>query len=168
MTTPSSPVVGSPSRNGLLPRTFGHSVRLSSRLIADSALTWNISNLVWKRGKDLLYLGSFHSGDLLELYNLVGDHLGTDAIGMLHPPHSFRTLMRVGSVNFINHYDPNYPEGSTAPSLLSNITWPKYTLDSKRMLLFSDNATEEYTTIPDTYRADSIAAITQLLTELGV
>ena len=71
-------------------------------------------------------------------------------------------------MNFINHRNPNYPEGSTAPSLLSNFTWPKYTLDSKRMLLFSDNATEEYTTIPDTYRADGIAAIIEVQTELGV
>ena len=131
-------------------------------------LTWDISNLVWKRRKDLLYLGSFHGGDLMEFYDFVGDHVGTDAIGVLYLSGSFRTLMRVGPVNFINHHDPNYPEGSTAPSLLSNITWPKYTLDSKQMLLFSDNAIEAYTTISDTYRADGIAAIFNLLTELGV
>ena len=76
--------------------------------------------------------------------------------------------MRIVPVNFINHQDPNYPGGSAAQSLLSNITWPKYTLGSKNMLLFSDNATEEYTTIPDTYRADAIAAVIQLQTELGV
>ena len=71
-------------------------------------------------------------------------------------------------VNFINHEDPNYPKGSTAPSLLSSVTWPKYTLDSKKMLLFSDNTTEEYTTIPDTYRADAISAIIDVQTALGV
>ena len=76
--------------------------------------------------------------------------------------------MKITSVNFINHQDPNYPKGSTVPSLLSNVTWPKYTLGSKQMLLFSDNAAEEYTTIPDTYRADGIAAITKVQTELGV
>ena len=54
-----------------------------------------------------------------------------------------------------------------APSLLSNVAWPQYTLDSKKMLLFSDNTTEEYTTIPDTYRADGITAIIKVLTELG-
>ena len=81
---------------------------------------------------------------------------------------------RIGSptrntlVNFINHRDPNYPDGSTAASLLSNITWPKYTLDSKEMLLFSDDATEQYTSIPDTYRADAINAITELQMALGV
>lgn len=31
-------------------------------------------------------------------------------------------------------------------------------LDSKKMLLFSDNVTEEHSTIPDTYRAGGIAA----------
>jgi hypothetical protein len=36
------------------------------------------------------------------------------------------------------------------------------------MLLFSDDATEEYTTVPDTYRADAIAAIFKVQTELGV
>ena len=68
--------------------------------------------------------------------------------------------MKATSVNFINYHNPNYPEGSSAPSLLSNVTWPKYTLDSKEMFLFSDDASEEYTTIPDTYRADAIAAVT--------
>ena len=37
---------------------------------------------VWKREKDLLYLGSVHGGDLLEMYGFVGGHqVGTDAIG---------------------------------------------------------------------------------------
>ena len=36
---------------------------------------------MWKRRKDALYLGSFHGGELLEMYGLTGDHLGTDAIG---------------------------------------------------------------------------------------
>ena len=35
------------------------------------------------------------------------------------------------------------------------------------MLLFSDNATEEYTTIPDTYRADGIEATIEVQTALG-
>ena len=76
--------------------------------------------------------------------------------------------MRTTPVNFINYKDPNHPRGSSAISPLSNITWPKYTLDSKKMLLFSDNAGEEYTTIPDTYRADGIAAINEVGTALGV
>ena len=71
-------------------------------------------------------------------------------------------------MNFINHQDPNHPSDSTAISLLSNITWPRYTLDDKKMLLFSDNATEEYTTIHDTYRADGIATINEVQTALGV
>jgi len=76
--------------------------------------------------------------------------------------------MRTAPVNFINHQNPNHPSGSSATSPLSNIIWPKYTLDSKKMLLFSDNASEEYTTIPDTYRADGMAAISEVETALGV
>ena len=84
------------------------------------------------------------------------------------PPPRSQPLMRTTPVNFINHHNPNHPSGSSAMSLLSNITWPKYTLDSKKMLLFNDNAGEEYTTIPDTYRADGIAAINEVETALGV
>ena len=76
--------------------------------------------------------------------------------------------MRTPLVNFINHHDPNHPSGSSATSLLSNITWPKYTLDCKEMLLFSDIAGEEYTIIPDTYRADGIATINEVEMALGV
>jgi len=70
-------------------------------------------------------------------------------------------------VNFINRQNPNHPSGSTASSPLSNISWPKYTLDGKKMFLFSDNATEEHTTIPDTYRAEAIAAINEVQIALG-
>ena len=76
--------------------------------------------------------------------------------------------METTPVNFINHQNPNHPKCSNAISPLSNITWPKYTLESKEMLLFSDNAGEEYTTIPDTYRADGIDAINEVETALGV
>jgi len=71
-------------------------------------------------------------------------------------------------VNFINRQNPNHPRGSNATSPLSNITWPKYTLDSKVSLLFSDISGEGYTTIPDTYRADGIDAINEVQTALGV
>lgn len=76
--------------------------------------------------------------------------------------------MKTTPVNFINRQDPNHPSGSTAVSPLSNITWPRYTLDTKKILLFSDNSSEEYTTISDTYRPDGIAAINEVLTALGV
>ena len=39
-------------------------------------------HLVWKRRKDLLYLGSFHSCELPEFYGFTGDHVGTDALSM--------------------------------------------------------------------------------------
>jgi len=45
-------------------------------------LTLDPPHLVWKRRKDLLYLGSFHLCDLLEYYGFTGDHVGTDALGM--------------------------------------------------------------------------------------
>jgi len=77
-------------------------------------------------------------------------------------------LIGTTPVNFINHHDPNHPSGSRATSPLSNITWPKYTLDGKETLLFSDNAGEEYTTIPDTYRSDGMAAINEVQMALGV
>jgi len=32
--------------------------------------------------KDLLYLGSLHTGELPEFYGFTGDHAGMDAIGM--------------------------------------------------------------------------------------
>ena len=80
----------------------------------------------------------------------------------------FQSLIMSASVNFINHQDPNHPKGSTAQSLLSNVTWPKYTLESKKMFLFSDDAVEEYITVTDNYRVDGIAAITELHKELGI
>ena len=128
-------------------------------------------HLVWKRGKDFLYIGSFHTSDLPEFYGLTGDYVGTDALGMytfISPPLQSRPLMRTTPVNFINHHDPNHPSGSSASSPLSNITWPKYTVDGKETLLFSDSAGEEYTTIPDTYRADGMAAINDVEMALGV
>jgi hypothetical protein len=45
-------------------------------------LTRNLLHLVWKRMKDLLYLGSRHTGELPEYYGFTGDHVGTDAFGM--------------------------------------------------------------------------------------
>ena len=81
----------------------------------------------------------------------------------------FQSLTHDGApVNFINHQDPNHPKGCTAQSLLSNVTWPKYTLESKKMFLFSDDAVEEYTTVTDSYRIEGIAAIAEVQMELGV
>ena len=129
---------------------------------------------MWKRRKDLLYLGSFHSCELPEFYGFTGDHVGTDALSMYtFLPSPFlsypRPLISMWTtlVNFINRQNPNHPKGSSATSPLSNITWPKYTLESKEMLLFSDNPDEEYTTIPDTYRADGIDAINEVEIALG-
>jgi hypothetical protein len=140
-------------------------------LPGERKLIQNLRHLVWKRMKDLLYLGSLHIGDIPEFYGFTGDHVGTDALGMhsfVPPPSASPAADEATPVNFINHQNPNHPSGSSATSPLSNITWPKYTLDSKKVLLFSDDAGEEYTTIPDTYRADGIAAINEVLTALRV
>ena len=42
----------------------------------------NLLHLVWKRMKDLLYLGSLHTGELPEFYGFTGDHVGMDAFGV--------------------------------------------------------------------------------------
>ena len=42
--------------------------------------------LVWKRRKNLLYLGSVHGGELPEMYGIIGDHVGTDAFGVYTSP----------------------------------------------------------------------------------
>ena len=76
--------------------------------------------------------------------------------------------MWITPVNFINHHNPNHPSGSSAISSLSNVTWPKYTVDGKKLLLFSDDADEAYTIVPDTYRADGMAAINEVEIALGV
>ena len=65
-----------PKRLGIL------SVPPHSNYLHGSALTYDIVNLVWKRRKDLLYLGSVHGADLPELYGVTGDHLAADAISM--------------------------------------------------------------------------------------
>jgi hypothetical protein len=89
-------------------------------------------------------------------------------LSFLRPPRPW-PLTGAALVNFINHQNPNWhSSGSNTTSPLSNITWPKYTLDSKEILLFSDTSGEEYTTIPDTYRADAIAVINEVETALGV
>jgi len=159
---PQDPAAGSPFDTGNLSALTpefkrlaaiqGDQVMQSGRRFAFSkwATTQNVWSFLWKRQKNSLYLGSVHGGELPEMYGITGDHLGTDAV-----------------VNFINHQNPNYPKGSTASSLLSNTTWPNYTLDSKKMFLFSDNAAEEYATTPDTYRADAIATIMEVQTALG-
>ena len=127
-------------------------------------------HLVWKRRKDLLYVGSVHGGELPEIYGLTGDHVATDAFGMriFSSPPQHRLLRMTPPVNFINHQNPNHPSGSIATSPLSNISWPKYTLDSKKIFLFSDDASEEYATIPDIYRADAIDVINEIQTGLEV
>ena len=123
-------------------------------------LIQSLLHLVSKRRKDLLYLGSFHASDLLDFYGFAGGHVGTDSLSM------YTFLPSPSPISAVD--EDHASQSSSATSPVSNITWPNYTLGSKEVLLFSDNPDEEYTTIPDTYRADGIDAINELQTALGV
>ena len=63
-------------------------------------LIWDLPHIVWKRRKDLLYLGSFHSCELPEFYGLTGDHVGTDALSMYTLPSP--SLVPVADENYIS------------------------------------------------------------------
>jgi len=45
-------------------------------------LIWDLPHIVWKRRKDLLYLGSCHGCELPEFYGFTGEHVGMDALSM--------------------------------------------------------------------------------------
>ena len=61
-------------------------------------LIWDLPHIVWKRRKDLLYLGSFHSCELPEFYGLTGDHVGADALSMYTLPSP--SLVSVADENY--------------------------------------------------------------------
>jgi len=62
---------------------FGHYVRaLAFKHLTCPVLIWDLPHIVWKRRKDLLYLGSCHGCELPEFYGFTGDHVGTDALSM--------------------------------------------------------------------------------------
>jgi len=113
--------------------------------------TQNVWAYLWKRRKDLLYLGSVHGGELYEIFSVIPtDFVLTDSL-----------------VNFVTNLNPNYPKGSTATSGLSTITWPTYG-SSGSLLQISDNTTEAYTTTTDNYRQAGIQAVIKIQQELGL
>jgi len=115
--------------------------------------TQNVWNYLWKRRKELSYLGSVHGGELPEFYSTVStDFVATDAL-----------------INFVNNLDPNYPKHSkpSAQSALSSIRWPKYN-KGLEMLQISDNASEAYSTVADTFRKAGIEAIINVHNHLGL
>jgi len=75
-------------------------------------LIWDVPHLVWKRRKDLLYLGSFHSCELPEYYGFTGDHVGTDALSkstFLPPP----SPVPVADKNYTSQlHQPSKPQPS--------------------------------------------------------
>lgn len=123
--------------------------------VSETQNTWSF---IWKRNKGDKYLGSVHSGELPEFYGFapnVTDNVATDVI-----------------VNFANTHNPNTPDdllGKTN-SLLNNITWPMWDSDSSNppMFVFSDDPTESYEFISDTFRAEQIQYLDALEHELGL
>jgi len=160
---PSDPAAGSPFNTGSASALTPEFKRLAAfngdwsfqagrrEALGHFKSTQSVYSYLWKRRKDLLYLGSFHGGELYEIFSMIPtDFVLTDAL-----------------INFVSNLNPNYPTHSTATSGLSNITWPTYG-SSGLMLQFSDNATEAYTTTTDTYRQVGIQAIIKIQQELGL
>ena len=50
--------------------------------------------------------------------------------------------------SFIDHQNPSHPSSSPTASPLASVIWPESTLDIKKMILFSDDTNQEYTTHP--------------------
>ena len=66
---------------------------------------------MWKRGKDLLYLGSFHARDLPEFYGFTGDHVGTDALGMQYTFLPFPSPVLAADEDYISQlHQPSKPQ----------------------------------------------------------
>lgn len=90
---------------------------------------------VSKRLKALPILGSVHASDLLDSFfigNEMQDHV----------------------IYFANNLDPNGPSVDTH--------WPKYSTDTKQLLLYRDNIFDRVDIIPDTYRVSAIELLTNL------
>ncbi|KAJ3486531.1 hypothetical protein NLI96_g4177 [Meripilus lineatus] len=86
-----------------------------------------------KRLNGLLYLGSFHASDLLNVYGPgdMADYL----------------------INFVNNLDPNGRNG---------ISWPRYSTSSPQALTFVDNVLQPQVLSMDTFRKDGMDSLTQL------
>ena len=69
-----------------------------------------LSHLVWKRMKDLLYLGSLHTGELPEFYGFTGNHVGMDAFGVhTFPP--FSSMIPVADEDYTSQlHQPSKPK----------------------------------------------------------
>ena len=65
---------------------------------------------MWKRNKDVLYLGSVHGGDLPEMYGIAGDHLGMDAIRYALFPPFFYTISVIDEDHTSQLHQPSGPQ----------------------------------------------------------
>ncbi|KAF9018569.1 carotenoid ester lipase precursor [Hymenopellis radicata] len=98
----------------------------------------DIYTYLWKRNKDFPVLGAFHDSDVrTNVYVEDGGDLQDYVI------------------RFVAHLDPNGDTG---------INWPKWTLESPRMLSLNDGAVPQNIT-EDTYRKETIETLNKMMLE---
>ncbi|KAH9918278.1 sterol esterase [Fomitopsis serialis] len=115
--------------------------RLFQRTVSSQHDTWGF---LYKRDKSTPYLGSYHSTDLVEFFD-VSDYIGADAL-----------------INFAYYLNPNAPTNLPANvSYLSGIQWPKWEAGSPQLLTFIEPAPSLSLT-EDTYRATGMSLISEL------
>ncbi|KAF8998244.1 Alpha/Beta hydrolase protein [Cyathus striatus] len=113
-------------------------------LMQTAAKTQPTYGFLFKRDKDVPFLGSFHSSDLDEFYGLVPDFIAIDAL-----------------INFVNTMDPNSPKHSN--SLLSSIHWPLYGSSSKTPQLFTfSDPVPSVSITQDDFRVSEIQLVTEI------
>lgn len=100
-------------------------------------------------------------------------------------PESFEQLAKIMSrmwVGFIANLDPNQAGGklpsplpaerapinslTRVPSIVTDINWPRYTLEDPRNIVFDVNVTDLLYTEPDTFRAEGINFIMERLSSV--
>ncbi|KAH0831215.1 Alpha/Beta hydrolase protein [Lanmaoa asiatica] len=124
--------------------------------------TQDVWSYLWKRNKFVPGIGSFHESDLQEFYDLTG----TSRLGG-HRRTQYVTCL---ILNFAYTLDPNVPpsgdRSGAAPSLLCNISWPRYQLSSLQLLTFEDPNVLTFTT--DTYRAEAMVFLDAMQDQMSL
>ncbi|KAK7688543.1 hypothetical protein QCA50_008081 [Cerrena zonata] len=110
--------------------------RFFSQLLSEKQNVWSF---IFKRNKLASPFGTQHGADL----------------GVVYQPGDLTDNV----VNFINHLDPN---GRRVDQ--NEITWPRYTKSSPRLLSFVDGSKPQVI-ITDTFRSEAIAFLTNLTLE---
>lgn len=111
---------------------------------------------LWKRRKDVKYLGSVHGGELTEFYGVsqqVTDKVALDSV-----------------LSFVNFQNPIPPQETFPGSLLHNLTWPEWGTDPDQppVFLYSDDPHQTYGIVQDTYRKANMELLIQVHEETGV